>query len=140
MSSNSNSHSFDLSTIINPETKQPFPAKYAGEFTVRRPTLRDQSDTSLKYARAVSLAGINADPVRLAMIPSVNLMFIFAHIGTIAVAKPDWFDEDATYEEDEQAIRAVNGEVERWLSTFRPQIAGEGSKPGSADAETLVPA
>ncbi len=137
-----NSHSFSLEHMVIPgsKTKEVFGPKYAGNFTVRRPTLRDNSDISLNYAAAVSKAGASINPMQLTMVSAINLTYIFCYIGVVAKEKPEWFDDNALYEDDEPAVFAVFTEVERWLSSFRPQAACAGGQPGSDDDEVLVPA
>ena len=133
-------HSFSIENTKQPGSEEAFGAKYAGTFTIRRPTLRDNANISLKYSAAVSVAGTDVDPVRLAMIPAINLTYIFCYIGVIAEEKPEWFKSDLLYEEDEAAVHAVFEEVERWLASFRPQTASAPGEQGSADNQVLVSA
>lgn len=120
----SNKHVFSIEHTENPETGRPFGTRYAGEFTVRRPTLADKREIALRDTARISLGGA-VNPAHLA-VDVVNANFIFANLDVIGEEKPEWFDIGKLYEgEDEQAVHAVWREVERWLSTFRPKANPE---------------
>lgn len=116
----SNKHIFSIDHMENPDTGLPFGSRYAGEFSVRRPTLSDKREIALRDAARISLGGA-VNPLHLA-VDVVNVNYIFANMDVIGETKPDWFDIGKLYEgEDEQAVHAVWREVERWLATFRPK-------------------
>lgn len=123
-----NKHVFTIEHTINKATELPFGTKYAGDFTVRRPTLSDKREIALRDTARISLGGA-VNPAHLA-VDVVNINFVFANMDVIGEQKPEWFDIGKLYEgEDEQAVIAVWQEVERWLATFRPQ----GNSPTSGD-------
>lgn len=121
-------HHFDLSTIINPATVtkespqgDPFGVQYSGQFTVRRPTLRDNANISLAFIRSTTSTG-EITPELMAT-PAIAVRYIFVMMGVVATEVPTWFNEDGLHEEDEPAVLAVHDEVERWLATFRQKEA-----------------
>lgn len=119
-----NKHSFSIENTINPETGKPFGSKYAGQFTIRRPTLADNRAISLRDAAALGIYG----PVDQGQIDIkvVNVNFIFANLDVIAEQKPDWCDITKLYEgEDEQAVYAVWQEVKKFVDSFRPKADPE---------------
>lgn len=121
---------FNITALINPITKKPFGDKYAGTFAIRRPTLDDKRLISLRDAAKMSEEGavnpeLIGNGVRL-------LSYIFTYCGQVSTADlPRWFNPAKMYDEDEDAVLAVWGEVQAWLATFRPQAAGDDGVQGS---------
>lgn len=114
----SNTNTFSIDKMINPETEQPFGSKYSGDFKVRRPTIADKEQIALLDAANLAREGIldNGSLNR----DVTNLSYIFAHFSVIGEELPPWFDKSKLYEEDEPAVYFAWGEVSRWLKTFRP--------------------
>lgn len=130
-------HIFEISNSINPDTKEPFGAKFAGSFSVRRPTIKDNADIALAFSFATNKAG----PLGFTAMstPAVTQLYIFCMIDTIASEKPDWFNVSTMYEDDEAAVYAVNDEVDRWLATFRHKAGSKAGGTGSDNPPSLVP-
>ena len=113
-----NKNTFSIDKEINPLTKRPFGEQYAGEFTVRRPTLADKRDISIRDQAFLNALG----PVDQRQMETsvVNINYIFANFDVIVEKKPDWCDISALYEgDDEEAVHAVWGEVQKFLNSFR---------------------
>ena len=132
-------HSFSIQNTLDPETKLPFGEKYAGQFTVRRPSAHDKKMIALKDAASMSVYG--AVDIRLIGEGTKLLSYIDAFIKHQAVGDlPEWFGMDQVYDDtDENAVLAVWEEVQAFLATFRlPKNPGNG---GEAEGEPalLVP-
>lgn len=130
-------HTFSIEHSINPETEQPFGPKYAGNFTVHRPTIADNGQIALNYAALTGGRTVLLNPLMLDS-HAINLMYVFCNMKVLADEKPEWFNEDELYEEDEAAVRAVHEEVERWLGSFRPKSDSKGSQQGGGEPAVLV--
>lgn len=103
-------HTFSIDKQVNPETGRPFGSAFAGDFTVRRPTI-DDNERIAKISQ-------DTDSLRTGV---ANLGYIFAQMAVIGEEVPDWFDKGKLFEEDEPAVYFAWGEVSRWLATFRPK-------------------
>jgi hypothetical protein len=132
-----NNTAFSIENKINPETGKPFGSRYAGTFSIRRPTLADKTTIATRTAAQLAPAG---EGVGLLTDELLNQNFTFAQLQTIATEKlPEWFDRDKMYDEsDEAAINAVSEEVGKFLDTFRPgNNSGAGAAAGG-DGSVLV--
>jgi hypothetical protein len=127
-------HSFSIENAINSLTGQPFGPEYAGQFTIRQPSLADKQMIAVKKAAIMSAFGYIADETMIR--PGIRLsIHIYAHVTHTAVEKvPDWFNPEKMFKDtDEDAMLAVSQEVNRWLDTFRsktnpPPSGGTGAK------------
>lgn len=133
-----NQHVFSIEHLENPETGLPFGSKYAGEFSIRRPTIRDKEEIALRDAAnlarrgTVDLKQVNSDVV--------NMSYIFSYLSVVASKVPGWFDPAKLYDDsDEVAVYTVWSEVSRWLATFRQGANGATGGSGSGQAQVLVP-
>ena len=131
-------HSFSIEATINKATGKPFGPKYAGSFTIRRPSLADKRMIAVRDAASLSAAGeldisLVTDGIRL-----INNVFRF--VETVAEQPtPEWFDMHTRYDaEDEEAVLAVWAEVSQFLDRFRPKTGGDGSQLGSFQPSLLV--
>lgn len=118
-----NSHTFSIENEINPNTKQPFGNKYAGTFTIRRPSLADKNTADIKKAAMLAAYG-TVNPAMLSEWTKSST-YIFSLVTTIATDKlPEWFDLGKVFDEsDEDAFMAVWAEVGKFQDTFRHQTA-----------------
>lgn len=132
----SHKHTFSIEHEINPETGRPFGQRFAGEFTVRRPTTEDRESISLLDAS--NLCRLGKVDISLLNKDVVNLSYIFAHMSVIGEKLPPWFDKSALYDEDEIAVYSAWSEVSRWLATFRPKTDPKNSSGDGGDASVLV--
>ena len=122
-------HSFSIENTIDPGTGQPFGAHYAGQFTLRRPSLGDKQKIHVKKAAIMSAFGYIADEYLIH--PGTRLtIHIYAYVTITATEElPAWFNPEKMFEDsDERAMLAVSEEVNRWLDTFRPK---RDTPPGS---------
>lgn len=121
-----NKHTFSIAREVNPDTKKPFGDKYAGEITVRRPTIADNLDINLRDAASLNRYGtINPEHLGPA---AANMSYILTVLDVICEKKPDWLDPTKLYaDEDEAAVYAVWAEVDRFLKSFRPKADPENS-------------
>lgn len=115
---------FTIVDKINANTDKPFGDKYAGIFSIRRPSLLDKKNIAVKDAASMSFAGEIAAGTINDGIAMIN--YIFAYITTVATAPlPEWFNMATMYEpEDEDAVLAVWSQVAEWLATFRSKEIG----------------
>jgi hypothetical protein len=130
---------FSITATINPETKEHFGAKYAGTFSIRRPTLQDKTNIALRCAAEMSVAGgVGLDLVTDEIL---NANYVFSQMEVIKTsALPEWFDKSKIYEEDEPAVKAVSKAVSDFLDTFRSQNNSGAGTAGSKDAPVVVSA
>lgn len=131
-------HSFSIENVNNASTGKPFGPKYAGSFTIRRPSLADKRMISVRDAASLSAAGeldisLVNDGIRL-------INYVFSFVETVAEQPtPEWFDMHTMYDtEDEEAVLAVWAEVSKFLARFRPKTGGDGSQQGSGQPSLLV--
>lgn len=129
-----NTHTFSIDAKTNPETQRPFGSKYAGEFTVRRPTILDNQAIDLRDAATLNAFG-PVNPGQLST-DTTNLNFIFTNLAVIGEKKPDWFDMSKLYAEgeDKQAVYAVWAEVDGFLKSFRSAPGGKDGGDGGEKA------
>lgn len=124
-------HSFSIENTVNPVTGQAFGGKYAGVFSIRRPSLLDKKNIALKDAASMSSEG----EVDISLVnPAIRLLtYAFCYVTTIAEQElPEWFDMASMFEpDDEEAVMAVWNEVNKYLNSFRPKASGGDSKQGS---------
>lgn len=116
-----NTTSFSIENAINPATEKPFGPKYAGTFTIRRPSLLDKKNIALRDAASMSAAG-SLDPTLIG--DGTRLIsYIFSFVETVSEgALPEWFNMATMFEtEDEDAVLAVWQEVGKFLDNFRPK-------------------
>lgn len=132
-------HTFSINSKINPATKQPFGSNYAGEFSIRRPTLFDKKEISIKEAADMSKHGhINpeliGDGTRL-------INYVMHYTTQIATAPlPEWFDLAQLHDNnDEEAILSVWEEVEAFFATFRPAADRSAGVSGTGQPAPMVP-
>ena len=120
---------FSIEGVERPSTKQPFGPKYAGNFTIRRPSLLDKKNIAVRNAASLSFAGhINPG---LLQDDIVIITHTHNHILTLAEEKvPEWFDISTMTEDDEEAVFAVWQEVDRFLAGFRPGATGGNGSAG----------
>jgi hypothetical protein len=132
-------HTFSIENVINEETGQPFGSKYAGAFTIRRPSFADQKAIELK--NAASMAAYGNVPSDMIGDGTKLLSYVVIFVQTIAVGPlPQWFDLDQMFDDcDELAVYAVWEEVQRFRESFRPNNSGSRSSDRSADPPVLVP-
>lgn len=130
--------SFTIDEKICSTTEKPFGSKYAGTFSVRRPSLLDKIIIAVKDAARMSIAGEIA-PGTLGDRPA-TISYIYSFMTTVNTEPlPEWFDLSAMYEdEDEDAMFAVWSEVSGFLSTFRPKAIGEDGGAGKQKPPVLV--
>lgn len=133
-----NQHVFSIDTLNNPDTGRPFGSRYAGEFRVRRPTVKDKEAIALRDAARISRFGA----VQLHQVSRdvVNLSYIFSHLEVIGIDVPKWCDPSQLFDEDEIAVYVAWQEVSRWLATFRPVTDRQPGREGSDQPPVLVPA
>lgn len=124
-------HSFSIENLVNPLTKQPFGAQYAGNFTIRRPTLADRNAIALRDMAGLSTYGVV--DVRFVDSDVINTNYVFAHLNTIADEKPEWCDLNKLYTDDDESaiLNGVWPEVKKFLDSFRPANASGDGEPGS---------
>lgn len=127
-----NTTTFSIEDQINPETNEPFGSKYAGTFSIRRPSLQDKINTALRGAASLSAAGVI--DIRLVSEGVLAASHLFSQIKEISTAPvPDWFDMDKIYDDGEPAVQAVYNRVEDFLDSFRDKkITGDRPVPGLA--------
>jgi hypothetical protein len=129
--------SFSIEHQISPTTNKPFGSKYAGTFSVRRPTLQDKTMTVLRYTAMISTEG--GTGVHMIADALLDINYAFAQLSVIKTADlPSWFDRDKIYEEDEAAVQAVTKLVSDFINSFRNQNSGGESQPTSQDAAVVV--
>lgn len=115
-----NQHSFSVENLKVPGNEEVFGPKYAGVFTIRRPSLGDKQDIAFKKGAAMAVHGI-ANPAEIS--ESIRLStHIFAFFTTVSVGKlPDWFDPERVFsEKDEMAVYAAWKAVGDWLDASFP--------------------
>jgi hypothetical protein len=120
-------HTFSVENKINSLTNQPFGSKYGGNFTVRRPSLMDDTMIALRIAAERNAFGlVNADQVPAGYALAARTVHTVHQLSETDV--PAWFDRDKLFDEnDQQALVAVWLEVGGFLDTFRPKSDGGGS-------------
>jgi hypothetical protein len=126
---NPNVLNFSITEMVNPDTGKPFGEQYAGNFTARRPTLKDLQDVAiLDAARTNAYGQISSEALTVEM---ANLSYIFASFDVYVTQRPDWFQQDSLYEEDMRAVTTAWKRVREWRATFRPKVgsAGGDGKP-----------
>jgi hypothetical protein len=134
-----NTTTFSIEDQINPETGKPFGSKYAGTFSIRRPTIADKTNIALKCAATLAAAGGNGLDIISNELMDMNFLFsqlLVIKTGTL----PEWFDREALFDEDESAIQAVAREVRGFIDSFRTQNSGGAGKPAGQGNTLLVPA
>jgi len=113
-------HTFSIENNINPLTQKPFGNKYAGKFTIRRPSIGDKIAIAAKNSAFLNAYGqVNASLIG----EGLKLMaYCFAFVSTVTTIElPEWFNMDNLFDDhDEAAVLAVWGEVGGFLDTFRP--------------------
>ena len=119
----SKTHSFSVSSLLNPNTDLPFGSKYDGTFTVRLASIRDKTFIAQKEAaerNAFGNAPVEQIPTGLEL-----ARYIYFFITTVATEKvPEWFDRDKIFDEDDEAaMLAVWQEVQTFQNSFRPDRA-----------------
>lgn len=131
--------SFNIESKVCPSTKEPFGAKYKGQFSIRRPSLEDKRIIGIKNAATLSQFGPIAPGTLSEGTELTN--YIFSFMSVAAEGKlPEWFDLAKMYDDtDEEAVYAVWEEVTAFLATFRRTKDSGGSAEGSKDAAVLVP-
>jgi len=106
--------------------------EYAGEFTVKYPSLLDRMKIGALRAKYLGDAAGNVDIV------TDNIVYMFATLETVAVKKPGWFDLDSM--DDYSVLEAVFDQYTNWANTFRvgsePDTDAENSRTG-ANEETV---
>lgn len=130
---------FSIENTICHTTQKPFGSKYAGKFSIRRPSLLDKRTIALRDAATMSEFGpTNPELVgNGAKLLSYAVTFVEV---TATAPTPDWFDMSKMYDdEDEDAILAVWQEVQAFLATFRPKATGSNGSEGSQHTQLLVP-
>ena len=130
--------SFSIENLINPETQQPFGAKYAGTFNLRRQSLQDRNVADIRKAAILNAYGTtNFNALGEWTLTSTS---IYCTVCSIATEKlPDWFDYSKIYDEsDEAAVLAVWEEVQKFLKSFRPDKGGDAGKSRSQESKVLV--
>ena len=123
-----NTTSFSIENEVCPSTKKPYGTRYAGTFSIRRPSIGDRINADLRNAATLSAAGV-VDPDMLGGSTKLN-SFIFAFVQTIADQPlPEWFDKDTMYEDtDTDAVMTVWQKTGEFLDSFRPKADGNDSK------------
>jgi len=133
-----NTHTFSVENTINQSTSKAFGSKYAGTFSIRRPSLLDKKNIALRDAASMSAAG----DLELSLVNDGTRLvsYIFSFVETVAEQSlPEWFNMATMYEpEDEDAVLAVWAEVGRWMDTFRSKTVGEICQPGGNQPSLLV--
>jgi hypothetical protein len=134
-----NQHSFSIQNTLDPETQEPFGEKYAGQFTVRRPSAHDKKMIALKDAASMAVYG--TVDIRLIGEGTKLLSYIDAFVKHVALGDiPKWFGMDQMFDEtDENAALAVWEEVQAFLATFRPGKAPGAGGGAEGEPEPLVP-
>lgn len=127
-------HTFAIDHITNPETGEAFGARFAGDFTVRRPTIRDNANIAIAFGKATQ--GVEVNPMVLAS-PDINSLYICCFVNAIAEEKPEWFNEEM-FEEDIPAVLAVWQEIDNWRSQFRPKASAKAGVENGANPSVLV--
>lgn len=113
---------FSIENDINPETQQPFGPKYAGTFSIRRPSLQDKTRTSIKVAASLSASGIV--DINFVSGGVLAALYLFAQVEQISTdTVPVWFDMNKVYDDDEPAIQAVSNEVSSFINSFKSKPA-----------------
>lgn len=136
-------HSFSIeNTKTDPDrTDSPvFGSKYAGTFSIRRPSLQDKNTINLHEAASLSAAG-HVNPALISGRTRLTAQ-IFASIAVLSEQSPPaWFDMDQMYDEtDEDAVLAVWAEVQKFVDSFRSSAAGDTGTTAGTGAPLLVPA
>ena len=129
---------FSIENVVCHTTQKPFGAKYAGKFSIRRPSLLDKRTIALRDAATMSEFGpTNPDLVGNG---AKLLSYAVTFVEVVATAPtPEWFDMSKMYDdEDEDAILAVWQEVQAFLATFRSKAAGNDGGEGSQQPAVLV--
>ena len=120
MSSIPNQHTFSIENTKVPGTEQVFGQKFAGTFSIRRPSLGDRQNIAVRKAAKMSAHG-TANPQMIS--ESMHLtIYIFVFLTTVATEPlPKWFDPDNIFtEEEELAVHVAWQEVSRWLEESFP--------------------
>lgn len=113
--------SFSVASLPDKPSENPFGSDYAGEFSLRRPSLLDKRNIALKEASQYSMYGnISPDHVDEGV---KFLSYIITYVSEIATKPlPEWFAMDKVItEKDERAIMAVWQEVTAFLESFRSE-------------------
>lgn len=122
---------FTIDKLRCKTTGKPFGAKYAGEFTVRRPSLLDRKNIAVKDAASLSYNGVV--PVGISDGPAF-ISYIDSYITTVATTLPEWWNLATMHEEeDEDAVLAAWSEVVAFLDSFRREADGETGSRGSSE-------
>lgn len=110
---------FSIEADINPETDRPFGNRYAGEFTIRRPSLADRIRIAVKDAASFSALG--TAPLQSLSKDVVNLNFVFCHLDILADSRPAWCYPDKLWAdfEDEIAVYFVWQKMDAFFQSFR---------------------
>lgn len=105
---------------IQENTGKPYGEKYAGVFSIKRPSIQDKRQIAIKNAASLSAHGEITQDVMPDALNMLGYIFIFMqHIATEPL--PKWFNEAELYDEDVDAVYAVFAEVNEWLDSFRPK-------------------
>lgn len=129
---------FNIESALCPTTGKPFGSKYAGSFSIRRPSLLDKRTIALRDAVTMSEFGaVNPELIGEGL---KLLSYIVTFVETTStVPLPKWFDLAEMHEdEDEDAILAVWQEVQTFLASFRPKAAGSDGGEGDKQPALLV--
>ncbi len=124
---------FSVAELINTVTKEKFGEAYAGNFTVRKPTMGDMMEVSAKQAAFFGKHNIDPDNISESYGPLYVRLSTFTYVEVLCSEVPEWFGRDALdpyNDNDVQAVYAVWGEVNAFLGTFRP----DKDSPESGDA------
>lgn len=129
---------FNIEHITCATTGKPFGSKYAGAFSIRRPSLLDKRTIAMRDAATISEFGTVNPELLGEGLKLLSYIVTFVEVTAIA-ALPEWFDLSKMYEdEDEDAILAVWQEVQTFLASFRPKAAGSDGGEGDKQPALLV--
>lgn len=124
-------HEFSIQTTLRADTKQPYGPKYAGTFSIRRPSIQDKYNAAAKNASLRCAFGHVPEGAISEGLETIVYMICF--VEAIATKQlPDWFKAELIFDEsDEAAVGAVWAEVQTFLKTFRHQEPVGNSGAGS---------
>ena len=129
---------FNIESALCPTTGKPFGSKYAGSFSIRRPSLLDKRTIAMRDAATISEFGTVNPELLGEGLKLLSYIVTFVEV-TATAALPEWFDLSKMYEdEDEDAILAVWHEVQKFLNSFRPKAAGSDGGEGDKQPALLV--
>lgn len=124
-----NRHKFSIDQQNNPGKSQPFGPRYAGDFIIRRATLRDEVEIRGAILGYFARHGIANEEKFVESSPLLWCkMMLLTYVAQLAVQTPPWFaDLDPYNSDDTEAVIVIWKEVQAGSKgTFR----SDGDKPG----------